>query len=720
MTPTLALDDNVERVRLVSPKRAQALAKMGIKTVRDLLCNFPRRYIDLSSKELVAQARIGDTCTIEGCVHEIKLKKPNPRLNLVEISLLDQSGLMIVTCFRQPWLMDKIQAGTRIAVAGKVEFNYGFKRMTNPFIEVLDEGEIVEGMVIPVHPACEAISPAWMRNLERNALNLVDGASDFLPLELRIKYRLPSYQSALRAVHFPRSIEEAHAARRRLAYDEIFLLQLALQSQEKERSAGKSATRHVVDGISVAALSAILPFDLTDDQQSALRDIFFEMTADHAMNHMLLGDVGTGKTVVAAFALAACADSGKQALLMAPTEVLAAQHAKSMGGWFDEIGISWALLCGSTSQEERSRILDGLADGSISICIGTHALIEDGVQLKDLSLAVIDEQQRFGVEQRAALLAKGSNPDALYLTATPIPRTLALALYGSLTFSYLHARPISAAPRETKVLSKSQIGQAYDVAREALSRGEQVFVVCPLVGQSAQAKSLKSKKTDESQEEEYVYASVSLESDEDFVGDNTTAAIQEAKFLQEQVFQDFNVGLLYGAMPAVEKNQTMADFAEGKIDVLVSTTVIEVGIDIPRASVMVVQDADHFGLSQLHQLRGRVGRHGLASQVFLVSASKQEKALSRLYAMEKTDDGFELANYDLSLRREGDILGNRQHGASTLKLVNVVRDAKMIEAAYADACALLELDPELSSENNRALGREMRRIFADETLAIGG
>ena len=686
LAATLALDESVGRVRLVSPARARALDGLGIRTVRDLATHFPRRYIDLSRKATVAAGVIGEQCTVEGAVHEIKLKKPKPRLTLVELSLVDGTGVLMVTCFRQPWLMDQVKPGMRIAVAGKLEFNYGFKRMTNPYLEVLDGEGAAEGMIIPVHPACEKISAAWMRRLVGNALEAVRGLHDPLPLELRAKYRLMSRGAALSCIHFPHAMDEVAEARRRLVYEELLLLELMLMRESRERTDGCEPVVHAVDGPRMTALAEAVPFRLTDEQEEAKRDILAALAAPQTANHLLLGDVGTGKTVVAAFALAAAADTGAQALLMAPTEVLARQHGKSLGPLFDAAGISWAVLTGSTPLAEREAVL----------------------------------------EQRAKLLAKGDAPDALYLTATPIPRSLALALFGNLTLSYLKHRPHDAAQRTTFVHQKADRGHAYDAARAALARGEQVYVVCPLIGQDSGERDAKAAdggsggRRREADEEAYEYAAISIETDDDLEGDDVAAAAKEASYLQGTVFADYRVELLHGRMPASEKQAVMQRFRDNETQVLVATTVIEVGVDVPNATVMIVEDADRFGLSQLHQLRGRVGRGEKAAEVHLVSASKSDAALTRLSAMVDTDDGFELASYDLSLRREGDILGNRQHGASGLKLVNVMRDGAVIEAAHADAAAILEEDPNLELPAHRALAREVRIVYANDHVAQGG
>lgn len=709
---SLFLDEPVGNVPQVSLSRAKALGSKGIYSVRDLLEHYPRRYIDLSSVVTVEGSRIGQSCTICGTIHEMKLKKPRYNLQLVEISLTDATGLLMITCFRQPWLMKSFQVGDRVAVAGKVEFNYGFKRMTNPFIEKVGEGP-VRGKIIPVHPACAKVSAAFMLRFVQEALRETCGCEDPLPLELRLRYRMPSRSCALQAVHGPRTLQEAQEARRRLAFEEVFLLELFLMLRRAREVADLQAVRHRVDGPAVAALREALPFALTDEQEGVLGEIFQEMAAPRVANHLLLGDVGTGKTVVAAFALAAAVDSGGQALFMAPTEVLASQHFASIGPLLQAAGVASGLLTARTAPEERARLLEGFSSGEIPVLIGTHALLEPDVRCPNLTLAVIDEQQRFGVGQREKLLAKGEAPDALYLTATPIPRTLALTFFGDMTLSYLHSRPRGTAPRTTTVLQRSQRGRAYDVALERVKAGEQVFIVCPLIGCSAEERDKRAG----ADEEEAAHPQVTIEGEEDYQGDNLVAAEAEAQFLQSHVFADYRVELLHGRMKGEEKAQVMERFRSGESQVLVSTTIIEVGVDVPAATVMIVEDADRFGLSQLHQLRGRVGRGGLPSHVFLVSASKKPEALSRLKAMEATDDGFQLADFDLSLRREGDILGNRQSGASALKLVNVTRDRAMIEAAHKDARALLAADPDLSLPEHRFLAREVEMFGRREKKA---
>ena len=716
---TLALEDAVSSVKMVSPGRARELGRMGISTVRDLVTHYPHRYIDMSQVKTVAQAQIGDMCTIRGIIHEIKQKKPRRNLSLTEIAIVDSTGLLMVTAFRQPWLAEQYKAGMHVAVAGKLEFNYGYKRMTNPLIEQLDDTDDGEGVIVPVHGATTKLKAGMVRRLVSNALERCEGIIDPVPLTLRVRYRLMSRQTAFNCIHFPSTMGEVAQARRRLVYEELLMLELVMMHEGRARSFGKPCCEHVIDGSRMKALESAVPFALTEEQLAARDEILRVMHAPTAANHMLLGDVGTGKTIVAAFACAAAADSAGQVAFMAPTEILARQHAASLGPLFDAAGITYEVLTGSTTASEREAILDRLAAGTVDVAIGTHALLEDDVQFANCTLAIIDEQQRFGVDQRAKLLEKGQCPDALFLTATPIPRTLALALFGNLTLSYIHTRPGTQAPRSTYLCTKHDKGRAYDAALSALARGEQVYIVCPLVGQKP-AESEQDDKDTRSEQDEYEFSSISIEDDADMEFDNVAAAEAQAAFLQSKQFIDYEVGLVHGKLSGAEKQEVMQRFRDGDIQVLVATTVIEVGVDVPQATVMIVEDADRFGLAQLHQLRGRVGRGNLPSEVYLISGSRSEAALERLGAMERTDDGFELATYDLSLRREGDILGNRQHGASALKLVNVVRDGKVIEAAHADAQRILEQDPELESPAYKALYREARLMYRRATEIAGG
>jgi ATP-dependent DNA helicase RecG len=484
--------------------------------------------------------------------------------------------------------------------------------------------------------------------------------------------------TALRLIHFPSTARDAADARERLAYEELLALQIAMAMRRHRLVDERTGHAHVTDGPCLARLAEALPFELTDDQKAAVADVLHDMGHPRPMNRMLLGDVGTGKTVVAAHALAVCADSGTQAAMMAPTEVLAHQYARAVGPLLDAAGVTWALLTGSTRAAERKRIGAGLADGSIRIAFGTHALIQEDVDYEHLTLAIVDEQHRFGVSQRLALRAKGEGVDLLVMTATPIPRSLALTLYGDLETTYLRARPGNrpADHVRTRVLPASGRAEAYQAVRDAVTRGERAYVVCALVDESdaTQAK----------------------------------AATAEARRLQRQVFPDIRVDLLTGQMPAADKQAAMERFRAGETDVLVATTVIEVGIDVPEATVMVVEDADRFGLAQLHQLRGRIGRGDRPGEILLVADPRTKEGVARLGAVERTSDGFELAEYDLRLRGEGEVLGERQSGLPGLRLASLLTDQSLLDAARSDARALIASDPSLARPEHALLLADAR------------
>lgn len=695
---TLALSGPLTDVKGISPARAKLLERAGISDMRDLVYTIPNRYIDLRRVSNIANAPLETEVTILARVHSVKLKFPNTRRALVEITLVDGTSTMIVGVFNNPWLARKLEPGQLLAVAGKATFAYGFLRMTNPFIEQVHD-RFDGGKILPVHPSTGKISAAMMRSFMKDALFRIAGCYDPIPHGIRMRRRLFSRDSSLRSIHFPKDMDEVESAKRRLIYEELLFLQLHLMMQEAGQSMDSPARVSLADAHFKKDLLASLPFDLTADQESAVSDVVSDMERPKPGRRMLLGDVGSGKTIVAALGAAAAADAGGQTLIMAPTEVLAEQHHASLLPLFEKAGMRSAMLSGSTVPSDRERILSDLRSGKLDVLIGTHALIEPDVHPANCTFCVIDEQQRFGVSQRDALLAKGESPDALFMTATPIPRTLAISLFGNLDLTYLRERPTKGAKRETHVLHRQSQGKAFDAAKEALARGEQVFIVCPLIGVKGTG---NGKDSDEGP---------IIESPEDYSVADVASAESEAAYLSSTVFADYEVGLLHGSLPSEKKAEVMRGFHDGKIAVLVSTTVIEVGVDIPKATVMIVEDANMFGLSQLHQLRGRVGRSGLDSKVFLLSNSKSPEAMERLSILERTDDGFEVSEHDLALRREGDILGRRQSGRSALRFVNVIRDRELVEAAHEDAKNLLEEDPKLELPENAHLARELREVY---------
>lgn len=707
-----ALDGDVRRLRYVNESRGEALHRLRIESVRDLLTHIPRRYLDFSRALRIEEAPIGQVATIVATVDRVVEKRPRPRMVVTEVHLMDETGVLRAAFFKQPWLSRQLKPGDRLALIGKVEFAFGFKQLTSPTFERLDEGAET-GSILPVHPVSEGISPAWMRRITAGALEAVGVFPDPVPAPLRAHRRLMSASRALCTIHFPATLAEAGEARRRLAYDEVLYLQLALRLRTESDLVGVPAIAHEV-GERVAALRAALPFALSDEQEAALADILADMTVpDRIMNRLLLGDVGTGKTAVASVALAAAADTGTQACVMAPTGVLAQQYTKSCGPLLDAAGISWALLTGGTPAVERAHILEDLAAGRLTVLIGTHAVLSEDVAFRNLSLVVIDEQHRFGVSQRTTLRTKGPGADLLVMTATPIPRTLALSFFGDLDTSVIRHRPVPGAGVATRVLAEENRDVAYGALREALDAGQQAYVICPLVAPKDDADELEDVPGLERDDEGRPTAAPPL-----------VAATAEAERMS-QMLPQARVGLLHGRLPDAEKTRVIEAFRAHEIDILVSTTVVEVGVDVPNATVMIIENGERFGLATLHQLRGRVGRGSLAGTCFVISAAaraggRQSPAWERLGALEKTADGFELAERDLRLRHEGEILGYRQSGGVSLRFVDLAADADLVEDAHVDAVELLRAAPHLRSTATLPLRHEVVERFGDKFLEVSG
>lgn len=713
---TLLLDAEVSHIRHIKGARARGLSKLGISTVRDLIYHFPFRYDDFSAVVRIADARLGEKQSILGIVDEVTVKHPRKNLSLVEVTVLDGSGVLVATWFNQPWIAKSLKSGTQVLMLGRIEHHFGYKRLSSPLYTVLSSADDAAEAAVdarkaagirPVHHATAAVPVALMSKLVREALEATDTVLDPLPVELRIKHGLMSRQSALRAIHFPADWLEQKQAHKRLAFEEVFYLQLHLIRKRRIDVETGAAFAHLTKAAVIDRLSQALPFKLTVDQEQCIRDIFRDMAVECPMNRLLLGDVGSGKTIIAAYAIAAVHASGTQAAMMAPTEVLAEQYASSLGPLFDAAGIPWALLTSATNRQQRKMLLEDLACGRTTVLFGTHALLEPDVAFKRLTLAVIDEQHRFGVAQRLSLKEKGSGCDVLAMSATPIPRSLALTLYGDIEVSYLRSRPRSATKVTTKLLSRSNRGEAYDAVKTALEAGEQAYIICPLI-------SFDKQQAVEQQDQEQAEPELITEFTAELDGEHIKAAEQEVVFLRNKVFPNARIGLMTSRLSSAEKRKVMTDFRSRKIDILVSTTVVEVGVDVPSATVMIIEDADRFGLSQLHQLRGRVGRGAADAKVFLIANPHSDEAKERLKVMVTTNDGFKLAEYDLSLRKEGDILGSRQHGATALRLINVIRDSEIIQKAHEDARLILTDDPKLAFPQHRLLAWELGSIFERE------
>jgi ATP-dependent DNA helicase RecG len=662
------------------------LAGLGIETLEDLIYHFPRRYLDRSQVVPIRGIRTGEEVTVVGTVKQVSERKTARRRSLLQVSVYDGTAYLVGVWFNQPYLADRFKVGMEVAFSGRAQYRYNQLQMPNPSFDIIEDPDEVgvetvhTGRVIPLHPAGQKLSPAMLRRLIKRALDEYGDLPDPLPASLVSRYRLPSHSHSLREIHFPSGLQQLKQARRRMIYEELFILQAGLAIRRHRVRQGTRGFPHAEPGTLVGEFISSLPFELTSAQRRAFAEIAEDMRLPHPMNRLLQGEVGSGKTLVALLALLLTVENGMQGALMVPTEVLAEQHHRNLSELLRGLEKPrLALLTSSTPEGERRRILEEVGEGGLDVLVGTHALIQRDVDFHRLGLVIIDEQHRFGVRQRVLLQEKGEHPHYLIMTATPIPRTLSLTLYGDLEVSVLDEMPAGRAETETLLFRPEERDKAYELARREMDRGRQAFVVCPLVEESS---SLEAK-----------------------------SAQSEAERLR-LAFPERSVGLLHGQLKKADKDRVMSEFRRGEIDILVSTTVIEVGIDVPNATVMMVEDADRFGLSQLHQLRGRVGRGAHKSYCLLFSATDSEEAQRRLQAMRDITDGFKLAEVDLELRGEGSLFSERQSGMPDLRLARLRRDFPLLQRAREDAFRLVEEDPGLERAEHRQLLREVRRRFS--------
>ena len=714
--------------KLVGDKTAKQLDKLGVSTVGDVLRHYPRRYYERGELTDLSRLVPGDLVTVQATVASVKSHRIRPKLHKTDVVITDGRSRVTVTFFNQPYRERSLTAGQEVFFAGKVEVFRGRVTLTNPEVAVGDDAEEFAGGLIPVYPATAGL-PSWrLSKAVRVVVDVVlaDPAAfpDPVPAELRLRRGLLSLGDALRTVHRPDTRDDVSRARRRLRYDEAFVLQTILARRRAETAALPATPRPWSGGGLLEAFDARLPFALTAGQRAVADDIAADLAREHPMHRLLQGEVGSGKTVVALRAMLAVVDSGGQAALLAPTEVLAQQHHRSMtamlgplaergllGG--SDIGTRVALLTGSQPTASRRSALLDVVSGDAGIVVGTHALIQDAVDFHDLGLVVVDEQHRFGVEQRDALRSKAKMPPhVLVMTATPIPRTVAMTVFGDLDVSTLTELPAGRQPITSHVVPAEKphfLERAWDRIREEVAGGHQVYVVCPRIGDTETA----------SGEDEDTGDPGDLPLDGDGDGSaaprrQTMAVLDVAPMLAEGPLTGLRVEVMHGRLAPDAKDDVMRRFAAGDVDVLVATTVVEVGVDVPNATVMVVLDADRFGVSQLHQLRGRVGRGSAAGLCLLVTdAEPGSPARERLEAVAATVDGFELSRLDLETRREGDVLGATQSGKrSSLRLLRVLRDEDLIVDARDEAAGVVAGDPDLS--HHPALRDAVELALADE------
>ncbi len=670
----------------VGPKNAAILEGLGLRTLGDMLYYYPRRYEDYSQLKPIKSIWYGEQLTVIGTIQSVHTRPiRGGASSIVEAILGDGTGTLRLSWFNQPWLANRLREGQQISVSGKVDQYLGRLVMNQPDWEPVDIQHLHTNRIVPIYPLTERITQRKLRILMDQVINdWAPAVVDSLPESVRKSAGVMELGQALLQVHFPDTQDRLKAARQRLAFDEIFFLQMGVLQQKRDWKQAEARRFSVTDEWLDARLGSI-PFALTDAQRRAVNDIRSDLGSGQPMNRLLQGDVGSGKTVVAALAAAMITSNEAQAAVMAPTGILAEQHFRTFtdllagpGGIMaqDEI----RLLVGDTPEPEKESIRSRLADGSLKIVIGTHAVIEGPVQFKDLQLVVIDEQHRFGVDQRAELRSKGTNPHLLVMSATPIPRSLALTLYGDLDLSVMDQMPAGRQPVNTHVLRPQERERAYTLIRSQIQEGRQAFIIYPLIEESEKMEELR-------------------------------AAVDDYDVLTKEIFPDLKLGLLHGRLKASEKDETMLKFRAKEYDILVSTTVVEVGVDVPNASVMLIEGADRFGLAQLHQLRGRVGRGPAQSYCLLIPTHEDAAENERLQAMAESNDGFVLAERDLQQRGPGEFLGTRQSGyAYGLRMASLT-DVPLIEKARAQAEQLFAIDPNLSKPEDALLAESLKRFW---------
>lgn len=656
---------NVQYLKGVGPKKAQALKKIGIETIYDLSTYYPRRYEDLSSLQTIGSLKAGETANIQGKIVAIADRNTRRGLKLLTVMINDDTGCIQINFFNQDYLKKKFKQGMRLFVHGKIGYAYGgYGQLAVTQLISFDTENDKETenhyAFMPVYTLPDYIKPKDFRNLIEQVIKTDTDFKDIVPEFIRTKYQLLPKKKAVSKIHFPQNGKELEEARRTLIFEELFSIQAGLLLLKKQNTGRNKGIKFLPSSKMVKAVFNAIPFELTAEQQKVWQEICRDMQSDKQMQRLVQGDVGSGKTVIAILALVKAVENGYQGAMMAPTEILAIQHFDKIKSLLEPLGINVAILTGSLKAKQRRNTVEGLADGTVDIVIGTHALIQDNIIFKNLGIVVTDEQHRFGVNQRAKLENKGMDflPDVLVMTATPIPRTMTLTVYGDLDVSFIRQLPPGRKPIRTFVRMPDRRELIYKFVRGEVTKGRQAYVVCPLIEESENSDAVSVEMIYDELTSGYLYG--------------------------------IRCALLHGKLSSKDKEQLLYDFLAGKIDVLISTTVIEVGVNVPNASIMVIEGAERFGLAQLHQLRGRIGRGEFASYCILVNRGRNANSLERLHLMEKISDGFVLAEEDLRLRGPGQFFGSMQHGLPDLKIADVLNDVNVLITARKEAQRALD------------------------------
>ena len=677
---------SAQYIKGVGPDRLRVLKRLGISTIKDCLWYFPRRYEDRSDLRPISSLKLDEFQTIKGRVMKSSIFRTRKGMTIFQLTVGDETGTISCLWFHQPYMKRYFKQDDSVILYGKVQKNRGLQ-IIHPEYEIIRPGDdehqaIHTARIVPIYPLVSGVNQRMLRGVVKNALQQYASlVEDPMPTNIRARNRLLGLDSAVKNIHFPVNERQRQEARKRLVFDEFFLLQMALAVKRYKMRSNPDTRAHSIDASREEEFFKTIGFELTDAQKKTIEDIRKDMTSSRPMHRLVQGEVGSGKTVVSAYGLFLAAANNRQGAIMVPTEILARQHYLTLNNIFASLGYNVVLLINGMNKDEKHEVVSQIQSKEADIIVGTHTLIQKGISFKDLGVVVVDEQHKFGVEQRSQLKTKTQNPDILVMTATPIPRTMAMTLYGDMDISVIDELPQGPRDVSTLWIDSSRVHEAYAFVKEQISAGRQAYIVYPVIDESV---SLRSEGAEKMYEK-----------------------------LRNEAFKGLRVGLIHARMKDDDKSDIMKMFKKTKIDILVATTIIEVGIDVPNASVMVIENAERFGLSQLHQLRGRIGRGKFRSYCILVSDARTEESRQRLEVISKTEDGFRIAEEDLNMRGPGELFGKRQHGLPQLNLGNVVEDVDLLKQARQEAFRLIAEDPQLKDERHAGLRDLLLEAFQD-------